>query len=247
MFRATLEPNSVDPLKPETRCDAVVRALSYRFRDESLLVRALRHASVGGVDRSDNERLEFLGDAMIGLAVAAWLFDRHPAASEGALTERRARIVSRAHLARVARRIGLEPLVETKLHGGPLGRLPDSVIGGALEALIGAIYLESGADVARRIVCQLFQDDDDPAPQPNVKAELQHFVQVRHNIVPSYKLISEKQHAFGRSFCISAEVNGRLLASAWGCSKREAEHNAALEALMQLRDEEPAERPLQSE
>ncbi|MFN0206128.1 MAG: ribonuclease III [Planctomycetota bacterium] len=225
---------------PESdRINAVFRALGYSFRDEPLLARALRHASAGGVDGTDNERLEFLGDAVIGLATAAWLYERHPDANEGNLTERRALVVSRAHLARVARRIGLEPLLETRLQGtASRARVPDSVVGGALEALVGAIYVEAGVDVAARVVQSLLKEDDDPEPILNTKAALQHITQVRFSCVPNYKVVEERMHTFGKSFCIAADVNGRLFPSAWGKSKREAERLAAREAMMELAFEE---------
>ncbi|MBI3818820.1 MAG: ribonuclease III [Planctomycetes bacterium] len=222
----------------DSRREAIEKALNYLFRDEQLLARALRHSSVGGADQSDNERLEFLGDAVIGLVVAAWLFERHPEAAEGILTERRARLVSRAHLARVGRRIGLEPLLETRLHGRTPGRIPDSVVCGALEALIGAIYLETGSDAAERAVRSLLKNDDDPEPQINLKAALQHLSQVKINKVPTYQLVDERTHAFGKSFCMAAVIQGRAFPTAWGTNKREAENNAAREALLTLQMEE---------
>lgn len=222
------------------RLEAVGRAINYQFRDEQLLARALRHASVGGADQTDNERLEFLGDAVIGLVVAAWLFERHPDATEGVLTERRARLVSRTHLARVARRVGLEPLVETKLNGSSSGRIPDSVVCGALEALIGAVFLEAGSEAAEKTVRSLLKDDDDPEPQLNMKATLQHFSQVRTSKIPTYHLVEERTHPFGKSFCMIAMIQDRAFPTAWGRSKREAEQNAAREAFLVLQMEEEA-------
>lgn len=230
--------NINNPVTTNDRVAQVAAAINYQFRDEALLARALRHASVGGADQTDNERLEFLGDAVIGLVVAAWLFERHPNATEGILTERRARLVSRTHLARVARRVGLEPMLETKLSGRTPARLPDSVVCGALEALIGAIYIEAGGDDAERAVRSLLKDDDDPEPELNMKAALQHFTQARNNIIPTYQVMEERTHAFGKSFCIIVNIQGRLFGSAWGRSKREAEQNAAREALLTLQFEE---------
>lgn len=222
------------------RTEAARLALGYAFRDEDLLARALRHASAGGADGTDNERLEFLGDAVIGLAAAAWLFERFPEAAEGVLTERRALLVSRAHLARIGRRIGLEPLVETRLAAGKASRLPDSVVGGALEALIGAIFLEAGTERASAVVRSLMRDDDVSEAQRNMKAELQHVAQKKYNCIPEYVLIQERTHAFGKSFCMAAEIEGRRFPGAWGRSKRDAERLAAREAMLVLQAETAA-------
>lgn len=224
--------NADDP----TRLEAVRRALGFEFADERLVARALRHASVGGADGSDNERLEFLGDAAIGLAVASLLFERHETESEGDLTERRAHLVSRAHLAAVARRIGLEPLIETRL-GLDGGRLPDSVLAGALEALVGAVYREGGYAAAKEAIARLLAGAPDPGPPRNAKSALQHLCQVKLGCVPNYRVVEEQVHSFGRTFCVVAEARGRAFPAAWGRSKREAEQLAAREAILALSSE----------
>jgi ribonuclease-3 len=225
--------NPADP----NRLDAVRRALGYDFQDAALVSQALRHASVGGVDGSDNERLEYLGDAAIGLAIGATLFERYPDEHEGTLTERRARLVSRSNLACVARGIGLEPLLETKLAIDGTPRLPDSVLAGTLEALVGAIYLEAGYEAACRVVQNLLREEPVLDASLHAKSQLQHLCQVRFGCVPSYRVIEERAHAFGRAFCMAAEARGRRFAPAWGRSKREAEQFAAREAILELEAE----------
>jgi ribonuclease III len=220
-----------------SRIAAVQAAFGHAFCDERLVSRALRHASVGGVDGSDNERLEFLGDACIGLAVATDLYERHAQAPEGELTERRARAVSRGHLARVARRLGLEPILELRPPLTPGTRVPDSILAGAFEALIGAVYLDAGFEVARRIARELLLGAVEPEARANRKAALQHQSQVRFGCVPSYRLLEDRLHAFGRTFCVVAEIAGRQFAPGWGRNKREAEQEAAREALVELAQE----------
>jgi ribonuclease-3 len=227
--------NAADP----SRLDAVRRALGYEFRDAVLVGQALRHASVGGVDGTDNERLEFLGDAAIGLAVGALLFARHPEADEGFLTERRARLVSRANLAAVARAIGLEPLLEARLQTDKASRLPDSVLAGTLEALIGAVQIEGGYAAAEAVVHQLLRDEPSQDPAAGSKSELQHLCQVQFGCVPLYRLVEERVHALGKSFLVAAEARGRRFPAAWGRSKREAEVYAAREAVLALTSIEP--------
>jgi ribonuclease-3 len=219
-----------------SRVDPLARAFGYAFRDERLAEQALRHASVGGADGTDNERLEYLGDALIGFVVAASLFERHGQAAEGELTERRARLVSRAHLAEVARRLGLEALVELRppLEAGQC--LPDSVLAGALEALFAAVYLDGGLDPARRAIQALLLDAPEPEPRANAKAALQHLAQVRFGSVPHYRVLEERAHGFGRTFRVAAQIAGRAFAPAWGRTKREAEQGAAREALLELGD-----------
>jgi ribonuclease-3 len=225
--------NPADP----TRLDAARRAIGFAFQDGLLVAQALRHASVGGVDGSDNERLEFLGDAAIGLAAAAIVYEKYPNDSEGGLTERRARMVSRTSLAAVARRIGLESLIETRLNGDGGIRLPDSVLAGTFEALIGAVLLEAGYDTAREVAKALLPDEPEIDAFNNAKSALQHLCQVKIGCVPNYRLLEERIHPFGRSFCVVAEARGRRFPPAWGRSKREAEQLAAREAILELGQE----------
>ncbi len=224
----------------DPRIAAAGASIGYSFRADALVLQALRHASVGGIDGSDNERLEFLGDALIGLAMAADLYAADPGATEGQLTERRARKVSRAHLARVARRIGLEPLLELRPAPVRGSAIPGSVLAGALEALLGAVLLDGGFEAASAVARGILNDGAFGDPKPNAKAELQHRVQVRFGCVPTYKLLQQRSHAFGHSFCVAAVVDGRRCGPAWGRSKREAEALAAEEALRELEEDAAA-------
>jgi len=231
-------PSSSDGARLET----LQNALGYRFRNPDLALQALRHASVGGASGTDNERLEFLGDALLGLAVAEMLYARFPNAREGELTERRARVVSRAHLGALGRVLGLDPLVELRPPSAPGARVQESVLAGTLEALLGAVYLDGGLASATAVTHHVLARLPAASEQPNPKTELQHWSQVRHGRVPVYRLVEEREHAFGRTFCMQAEVEGRRFGSGWGRSKREAEQNAAREALLALRAESEAEK-----
>ena len=229
---------NLPPVNP--RVEAASAALGVRFRDEGLVLQALRHASVGGADRTDNERLEFLGDACIGLAVASSLYAGRPDAREGELTERRARVVSRSHLARVARKIGLDAWIELRPPLAAGSRLPDSVLAGAFEALLGAVYLDAGFETATTVTRALLLEDCDADTRENSKAALQHLAQVRFGCIPTYRLVEEQTHAFGRTFCVAAEIAGRQFGCAWGRNKREAEQGAAREAILALEHEDGA-------
>src|SRR5262249_14961340 len=112
--------------------------------------------------------------------------------------------------------------------------LPSSVIAGTLEALLGAIYLDGGFEAADRVARALLLDEAAAGPRENAKSALQHISQVQTGRVPRYRLIEERTHPFGRTFCVAAEVGERRFPPAWGRSKREAEGLAAREALLEL-------------
>lgn len=212
--------------------------LGYEFRDPELLREALTHASSGEVH---NERLEFLGDAVLNLVVAEVLFEDFPDAREGVLTERKARLVSRATVESVAHRLGVEEALQT---GGSLEQrssLPRSLRGNALEAILGAIWRDAAPDQAyalcRACVRRWFADEldrVDEAARVSPKHALQNLVQARGEALPRYHLTDEFEHPETRAFRVEVEISGQRYPGAWGSSKREAERRAAREALHRL-------------
>ncbi|MAW60291.1 MAG: ribonuclease III [Planctomycetes bacterium] len=212
--------------------------LGHSFRDPALLREALTHASTG---EAHNERLEFLGDAVLNLVVAEELFVRFPKAREGLLTERKARLVARATVERVAARMKLDAHVRT---GGSLenrGSMPRSLLGNALEALLGAIWLDAppAEAFARCRACvqewfapELAGIEEEPALSP--KHALQNLAQAEGLGLPSYQLTDEFEHPATHSFRVEVELAGRRYPGCWGSSKREAERRAAAEALREL-------------
>jgi len=144
------------------------KRLGYTFKDRELFKRALTHASVRSQRgmRHDNERLEFIGDRVLGLAIAEMLHETHPEATEGDLARRYNRLVRGQACATVARKIGLGPhliLSESEAENG--GREKETILADALEALLGAIFLEAGFDAARNVVRSLWADQIDSLPQ----------------------------------------------------------------------------------
>jgi ribonuclease-3 len=213
--------------------------LGYNFIDGSLLKLALTHRSVSADDssRKDNERLEFLGDAVLQLAVTAYLYDAFPALHEGNLAKIRAGLVSRPVLADVARSIGLAEHIEvTQAEERTGGREKESIMADALEAVIGAAFLDAGLGPASDLVLRLWGSRiDERAQRPGLKdykTRLQE-VLAKDGRLPLYQSEgSGPDHE--RTFVATVEVNGLILGSGSGRSKKEAEQGAAEQALSAL-------------
>ena len=216
--------------------------LGYQFRNQDLLERALTHASV---QEDHNERLEFLGDAVLDLVVSELLFRDFTEVREGRLTEWKSLLVARSTLSRIGERLGLERWIRS---GGNLrGRqtLPRSLFGNTLEALLGAIYLDCPPNnvlpICKRIVISWLRHDLASLPENFAKAQakqsLQNWAQVEQSTVPRYMLVDFHEHPETQAFQIAAEVGNRTFAAAWGASKKEAERRAAWEAILVLRAE----------
>ncbi len=216
--------------------------LGHRFRRPELLEEALTHASVA-VDH--NERLEHLGDAVLNLIAAEMLFARHPEAREGALTQAKSLLVSRDNLARLGERLGLAEWLRV---GGGLGRdgaLPRSLLGNAVESLVGAVYLDAGGGegggfaASRRLVTAWLQPELEGLPQRHARAHakmlLQDWAQARGLPPPAYAVTEVHEHPDTRAFRVIAAVGGRSFPGAWAASKHEAERLAAWEAVLLLR------------
>ncbi len=202
---------------------------------------ALTHAStVGG---TDNERLEFLGDTVLDLVVAHDLFDRHKDQAEGELTQMKANLVSRATLAEVATELELHNAARV---GGGLRRsaLSRSVLANLYEAVVGAIYLDQDLEAARKFIRESmgnrFQVDSKKKNAPIPKQDLQQFCQQNFGEPPKYELLDTRGEAHSRAFLVRAVAHGEAYPSAWGRSIKEAESWAAIEALLQINQEQSA-------
>ncbi len=207
------------------------------FTDPDLRDRALTHRSLGS---HNNERLEFLGDAVLGLFVAEQLYTRFPEVEEGDLSRLRATLVNRDTLAEVAASIGLGDFL--KLGSGERksgGRRRDSILADALEALIGAVYLDGGYEAAKDVVNRLFSDRIAAVPDPHElkdpKTRLQEYLQARGLERPHYEVLEESGAAHARQFRVRCRVPDYSVdAEGSGRSRRKAEQSAAtamLEAL----------------
>lgn len=213
--------------------------INYKFRNSLLLAEALTHPSLAYESQKphfDNQRMEFLGDAVLQLVVTEELFKMFPDFPEGRLTKLRSRVVSRRALARVAMSIQLGDYVLLgKGEEATGGRKRLSTLADAFEALIGAVYMDSGAEQARSLVTRLFESEigsmiTSPEEQ-NPKGELQECLQAIHPQAPAYQIIGESGPDHRRVFQAKVTWKNMVLATGKGKSKKEAETRAAAEAL----------------
>lgn len=203
--------------------------INYRFRDEKLLEQALRHRSIG---EANNERLEFLGDAILSVIIAEALFQHHPRSNEGELSRMRSILVSGLHLAELAKQLELGNYIQ--LGAGELksgGQQRDSIVADALEALIGAIYLDSDIETCRQCVFKWYgkrlEELSQMHPAKDAKSYLQEWVQAHKFPLPTYTAtISGKPHE--QTFVVVCEVHGLPhTAEGTSTSRRKAEQLAA--------------------
>jgi ribonuclease-3 len=222
--------------------DAALQAcqerIQYKFTDIELLKYALRHASSADHRRDSNERLEFLGDAVLGLIVCQTLYERLPNALEGDMTKIKSAVVSRRTCADVALKLRLtEGLVLGQGMDGGI-HLPRSLAAGTLEAVIAAVYLDGGLEAARSFILWCMNDELEAATasqhQFNFKSQLQQWAQREMSATPIYELLDEKGPDHSKCFEVAVSVAQRRFPSAWGPSKKEAEQKAAQLALVTL-------------
>lgn len=213
------------------------QTLGYRFSDDRLLEQALTHRSAS---RENNERLEFLGDAMLSLTIARTLFETRPDASEGDLSRARASLVNKHALAAIGRRIGIdEHLV---LGGGELGSggaQRESALADAVEAIIGAVALDGGLPAADRLVLALMADDlaalPDSESLKDAKTRLQEWLQARNLSLPVYTVDGVSGRDHNQIFTVSCAVAASdRKSSGEGTSRRRAEQAAAEAMLVEL-------------
>jgi ribonuclease-3 len=224
------------------------RRLGYVFRDEALLTLALTHPSVAheqGAFLKTNQRLEFLGDAVLQLVLTRALYERYPDFDEGPLTKARAKLVNRRALAELARQLGLGPLLIVsrgeQLHGG---RERPSALADAYEALIGAVFLDAGYEAGREVILNQFKSAFESLTVipilENPKGELQELLQAESAEAPQYRIVSASGPDHDRMFECTVQHAGRELARGRGKSKKAAESEAALAALSFLREQKAA-------
>jgi ribonuclease-3 len=218
--------------------ESLETSLGYRFDDPNLLKQALTHCSAGS---RNNERLEFLGDALLGCVIAGELFERHRTAREGDLSRLRASLVRRESLADLA--VGLDIGRHLRLGAGERksgGHRRYSILADALEAVFGAVYVDGGFDACRKCILQLFADRlaaiADAESLKDAKTRLQEFLQARQMALPEYTVIEESGDAHARSFRVQCQLADSVHAPTQGSarSRRQAEQKAAASMLEQL-------------
>jgi ribonuclease-3 len=234
-------------MPPATRRDKIGQLaecqeiLGYRFGNLTWLQEALRHASGADHRLASNERLEFLGDAILGAIVCDMLFRKFPDYLEGDLTKIKSVVVSRRTCAKISARLGMDRFLVIGKGMGSQAQTPSSVLADVFESLIGAIYLDGGIAAAQRFIVRHLEPEIDAAVDGHVglnyKSNLQQVAQRDYGETPTYLLLDEKGPDHSKCFQISALIGDRRFASAWGPTKKEAEQRAALNALCQLAGE----------
>lgn len=215
--------------------------IGYVFTDKRLLESAFTHRSFLNENRSlareHNERLEFLGDAVLELVVTEFLYGKYPARPEGELTAYRAALVNTVSIADAASKLGMnEYLLLSRGEARDMGRARQIILANAFEALIGAIYLDSGYDSARKFIDnQLFHKTDDVVANrlwQDAKSRFQELAQEKMQVTPTYKLLEQSGPDHDKLFVIGAYLAEAKVSTGEGRSKQEAEQDAAQKALV---------------
>ena len=204
-------------------------SLKYTFINEALLRRALTHPSAGG---EDNQRLEFMGDAVLQYCMSRILYEKYPSMSEGGLTHRRALLVCEAALAGVAGEIGLaKHLIMNKSQEQDGGRENPSILADAMEAVLAAVCLDGGIDTALSLVRRLWPGEESLTPALDAKSALQEWVQAQGREAPTYVLLETEGPPHNRMFTAQVNADGLAPFCGRGKTKRQAEQEAAKKAL----------------
>ena len=216
--------------------------LGYQFQNRELLENALTHSSCANESRGklqSNERLEFLGDSILGMVVADHLYRGHPDLPEGELTRVRAALVCEESLVEVAQALDLGSyllLGKGEEAGG--GRERPSIIADAVEAVLAAVYLDGGIGSARKLIQKFILDREaEKSASRDYKTALQELVQRESGRVLSYRLMGESGPDHAKVFSVEVDLNGRPIGAGEGRSKKEAEQNAAKAAMAKLKAE----------
>ena len=218
-------------------------AIGYRFRQPDLLRSALTHASGANTRLSSNERMEFLGDSVLGLVTCEQLYIRFPEYEEGDLTKVKSSVVSRRACAQFSRELGLGEFLflGRGLNAHLTDNVPDGMLADVYESMIAAIYLDGGLEPAREFIleqlCPEIESIDEGNSGGNFKSVLQQVAQRQLGATPQYIMLDEKGPDHSKCFKIAALIGRFTHAAAWGRTKKEAEQRAAMNALSQLAGE----------
>jgi ribonuclease-3 len=235
----------LSPAGSKRHIEELEKSIGYVFREKAFPGEALTHKSYFHENRekasSYNERLEFLGDSVIGLIIVEYLFLIREKHSESVLAKMKSYLVCESVLADIAYSIGLNRyLFLGKGEEATGGREKKSILANALEAVIGAVYLDSGFEKTREIVLNFFREKIEGAIESgefyDYKTELQEKTQLRHGMLPEYKVIRQQGEEHQRIFTVAVFLDGKKLGVASGRRKKEAETLAAKKALERIRE-----------
>ncbi|MFP4056082.1 MAG: ribonuclease III [Candidatus Brocadiia bacterium] len=225
----------------QERVEACERAIGYRFSESFWLQKALIHSSNRSDEGLSNERMEFLGDAILGMVTSEYLFHTYPEHTEGELTAIKSIVVSQRTLARHGRELQLDEFLSVGRGMSVARRLPNSVVANVFEALVAAIYLDAGLAAARQFVLRNLEAEIEEAERTkhavNYKSQLQQLAQRELACTPTYRVVEEAGPDHAKSFRVVTVINDVDYGTGWGRNKKEAEQRSAKESLAVLKAE----------
>lgn len=237
-----MKPNTVSEASDEitVKLQVCEERIGYAFQQKALVQAALTHASGADHRLASNERLEFLGDAILGATICEILYHRFPECQEGELTRIKSVVVSRQTCARIGARLGMQDCLILGKGMASSSRLPDSLLADVFESLIAAIHLDGGSGAAREFIERETMFEIEAAVNggsgENFKSQLQQLAQRDFGSTPVYELLDEQGPDHSKSFKVAALVGETRFAAAWGRNKKEAQQRAAYNALSTLAD-----------
>jgi ribonuclease-3 len=236
--------HSSQPHDPSpTLLEKLQQRIGYGFRDQGMLLAALTHASGAEHRLASNERLEFLGDAILGAVVCEVLYHQYPEYLEGDLTRIKSIVVSRLTCAKISAALGMQEFLILGKGMTTHPSVPPSLLADVFESLVAAIYLDGGDAAARAFIVHTIGPEIELAAEgetgSNYKSLLQQLAQREHGTTPTYQLLDEKGPDHSKCFKVAAQIGGNRYQAAWGRNKKEAEQRAARNALSQLGGEVP--------
>lgn len=219
--------------------EAAESITGYVFENKERLEQALSHASAVDSRQESNERLEFLGDAVLGFVVCQEVFKLYPDFEEGEMTKIKSSVVSRKTCSEIASKLDLGRIIKVGKGMAVANHIPDSVIGAAYEAIIGAMFLDGGIEPVRTFILKevkpYIESAANSTHQENYKSVLQQYGQRNNGGAPIYVVLDEKGPDHEKSFEICVDLGGSRYKAEWGTSKKQAEQLAALAALVELK------------
>lgn len=217
---------------------ACQQTVGYTFRNVEHLNAALTHSSAKNGTNASNERLEFLGDAILGMVVSDYVYHEHPDYNEGELTKIKSVVVSRRTLARIGDHMGLRDSLVVGRGIADRKGIPRSMLANAFEAIVAAVYLDGGMEAAREFVLRHVEQEVEAVQtnrhEPNHKSILQQYSQQHLNATPLYQVVRQEGPDHVKMFHVIALINDQEYGSGWGRSKKQAEQRAAQESLAML-------------
>jgi ribonuclease III len=238
-----MEPLSRLDLETSPALEKLEKRIGYTFKEKNLLFSALTHASGAEHRLASNERLEFLGDAILGWVVCDMLYHRYPEYLEGDLTRIKSIVVSRQTCAKISHALGMQEFLILGKGMTTHPSIPPSLLADVFESLVAGIYLDGGIEPARNFIEDFIGAEIELAASGemgfNYKSLLQQLAQREQGMTPTYQLLDEKGPDHSKCFKIAAQVGSTLYQPAWGRNKKEAEQRAARNALSQLVGDAP--------